>query len=175
VLTTLGVPTAALAAAVGSRMTELRKAYGDVPEAEFTRQAMGDVVFVAPSRWVAGQMSQGAPSFLYYFSYVAAVRRATLPGAGHGSEIPYVFETWMNAPLLARAMSVADKATSTTMSACWVSFAKTGKPTCPPAPDWPAYDPKTDRQMEFGETIKVETPPRAAALDIIIDQALAVR
>jgi para-nitrobenzyl esterase len=171
VLATFGVPTSALVAAVGSRLPEFRRLYGEAtPEDEFARQAMGDVVFVAPSRWVAGAAASGAPSWLYYFSYVASARRNTAPGAAHGSEIPYVFRTWINTPVLARLMTEQDKAMSNTMSACWVAFAKTGKPACAGAPAWPAYDPKTDQQLEFGTTIKVEKPPRAAAFDLIVEQ-----
>ena len=171
VLTTLGVPTGALAAAVGPRLAALRALYGDATsEAEFTREAMGDVVFVAPSRWVAGATSSGAPSWLYYFSYVAAARRAALPGANHGSEIPYVFKSWTAMPLLARAMTADDKAMSAMMHDCWVAFAKTGRPACAPAPEWPAYDPKTDLQMSFGVDVKVEKPPRAAAFDLLTAQ-----
>lgn len=145
VLATLGVPTAALGAAVGDRMPALRKLYGpETPDAEFTRQALGDVVFVAPSRWLAAATSQGRPSYLYYFSYVAAARRAAVPGANHGSEIPYVFRSWAKIPVLARVMSDEDKAMSDLMSACWVAFAKTGRPDCAPALAWPAYDPVTD-------------------------------
>ena len=169
VLTTLGVPTAALAAAVGpARLPELKRLYGEgTSEEEFTRQAMGDVVFVAPARWVAGAASSGAPSWLYYFSYVAAGRRSAVPGANHGSEIPYVFKTWTQMPVLARAMTGQDKAMSSTMHECWISFARTGNPACDGAPAWPAYDPKTDQQMSFGTEIKVEKPPRAAAFDLI--------
>ena len=169
VLATLGVPTAALAAAVGpARLPELKKLYGEgTSEQEFTRQAMGDVVFVAPSRWVAGATSTGAPSWLYYFGYVAAARRSAVPGANHGSEIPYVFKTWTQMPVLARAMTAQDKAMSSTMHECWITFAKTGKPVCAGAPAWPAYDPKADQQMSFGTEIKVEKPPRAAAMDMI--------
>jgi para-nitrobenzyl esterase len=170
VLATLGVPTGALALAVGPRMAELRQAYGSVSEEEFTRQAMGDVVFVAPSRWIAAAASTGAPSYLYYFSYVATARRNALPGAGHGSEIPYVFKTWTNMALLARAMTNPDKAMSNMMSAGWVSFAKTAKPSCAPAPDWPAYDPATDQEMHFGVETKVEKPPHAAAFDLLTSQ-----
>ena len=168
VLTTLGVPTAALAAAVGPRMAQVRDAYGkDLDEAEFARRAMGDLVFVAPSRWIAAATASGAPSFLYYFPYVAAVRRASVPGANHGSEIPYVWQTWQETPLLARAMTEQDRAMSAMMSACWVAFAKTGKPSCAPAPEWPAYAPATALRMEFGMEVKVTKPDRAAAYDLL--------
>jgi para-nitrobenzyl esterase len=168
VFSTLGVPANALQAAVGAQLPAIAKLYGEgLPEAEFTRQAMGDVVFVAPSRWVAAAAASGSPSFLYYFSYVAAARRAAVPGANHGSEIPYVFHTWTNTPILARAMTEQDKAMSRMMSACWVAFAKTGRPSCAPAPDWPAYDPRTDQQMEFGLEVKIGKPARAAAFDLL--------
>lgn len=169
VLATLGASPAAVGAAVGpANMPKLRAAYGETISAqEFTRQAMGDATFVAPSRWIAAAASSGAPSYLYYFPYVASVRRDAAPGANHGSEIPYVFKTWKNTPLLARVMNGQDREMSDMMSACWVSFAKTGKPTCAPAPDWPAYDPKTDLQMQFGTRVEVVKPERAAALDLL--------
>jgi para-nitrobenzyl esterase len=53
------------------------------------------------------------------------------------------------------------------MSACWVAFARTGKPSCAPAPEWPAYTPATDLRMEFGTDIKVAKPERAAAYDLL--------
>lgn len=172
VLSTLGVPTGALGAAIGERMSALRPLYGaDISEAEFTRQALGDVVFVAPSRWIAGAASKGQPSYLYYFSYVAAARRASVPGANHGSEIPYVFKSWEATPILARVMTPEDRAVATLMSACWVSFAKAGRPDCAGAASWPAYDPVTDVQMEFSDKSGASKVRRAEALDLLADSA----
>jgi para-nitrobenzyl esterase len=68
-------------------------------------------------------------------------------------------------------MNEQDRRMSETMSACWVAFAKTGKPACAGAPKWPAYDPKTDQLMEFGTSISVHAPTRAAAFDIIVDRS----
>jgi para-nitrobenzyl esterase len=172
VLSTLGVPAGALAAAVGDRMSALRPLYGDgTSEAEFTRQALGDAVFVAPSRWIAAATAKGQPSYLYYFSYVAAARRGAVPGANHGSEIPYVFKSWEATPVLARLMTPEDRAMSDLMSACWVSFAKTGRPDCGPSLPWPAYDPKADLQMEFSARSGVRKVSRAAALDLLVRDA----
>lgn len=172
VLSTLGVPTGALAAAVGDRLAALRALYDPgISEAEFTRQALGDAVFVAPSRWIAAAASKGQPSYLYYFSYVAAARRATVPGANHGSEIPYVFQSWEATPILARAMAPEDKALGALMSACWVSFAKAGRPDCGGAAAWPAYDPSTDLQMEFSGESGARKVRRAAALDLLTERA----
>lgn len=170
VLSALGVPKASLRRVVGDRMDELQALYGEAtPEEEFVRQAMGDAVFVAPSRWVAAQAADGAPSYLYYFSYVASRRRGSVSGANHGSEIPYVFKTW-EGTTLARFLSPQDRRMSETLSACWVSFAKVGAPSCPGAPTWPAYSPEKDLQIEFGEVISVGTPQRAAAFDLLVEQ-----
>ena len=173
VLTTLGVNPAAARIALRDKYDEVRKLYGeDLPDAEFLRQVMGDLVFVAPSRWVAQKTASGASTWLYYFSYVATARRGSVPGASHGSEIVYAFGTWRNTPLLARAASEEDKAISTAMSACWVAFAKTGAPSCAGAPTWPAYTASSDQEMEFGSPIAVHAPPKAAAFDLMIEQVV---
>ncbi|WP_293353553.1 carboxylesterase family protein [Phenylobacterium sp.] len=172
VLSTLGVPAGAFAAAVGDRMSALRPLYGaETSDAEFTRQALGDAVFVAPSRWIASATAKGQPSYLYYFSYVAAARRAAVPGANHGSEIPYVFKSWEATPVLSRLMTPEDKAVSEMISACWVSFAKAGQPDCGPASPWPAYDPADDIQMEFSAQSGARRVGRAAALDLLVRDA----
>jgi len=170
VLTTLGVPSAALAVAMDGKVEDLRAAYGSPAQQEFLRQAMGDLVFVAPSRWVAAQATDGAPSFLYYFSYLPTVRRGRVPGAGHGTEIPFIFKSWGGTPI-ERFLSDEDKAMATRMSACWVAFAKNGDP-CGDLMDWPAYDAARDQLLEFGETVGVRKPPHAAALDLMNDAFL---
>jgi para-nitrobenzyl esterase len=44
------------------------------------------------------------------------------------------------------------------MHSCWVSFAKTGRPTCEAdGRAWPAYSPATDELMVF------DNPPRIVA------------
>jgi len=113
--------------------------------AVFTDSVMG-----APAHWVAGQEAGGAPSWLYHFSYVASMQRDRVPGARHGSEIPYVFGT--GSALASRfglSLTAEDTAMEATMHACWVAFAKTGMPACG-GQRWPAYTPANDTLMEFG-------------------------
>lgn len=173
VLATLGVPDAALELALGERVADLRALFPPtLAEQAFRRQAMGDAVFVAPARWIAQQAADGAPSYLYHFSYVATRRRGSVPGAGHATEIPYVFQTWTGTPLEA-LISAQDRALSQTISACWVSFARTGAPACAGAPAWPAYDPQSDLGMEFGEQIVVRRPERARAYDMMVEQFMS--
>ena len=113
--------------------------------AVFTDSVMG-----APAHWIASQAASGSPSWLYHFSYVASMQRDRVPGARHGSEIPYVFGT--GSALASRfgiTLSPEDTAMEARMHACWVAFATTGKPECG-GEDWPAYTPGSDTLMEFG-------------------------
>jgi para-nitrobenzyl esterase len=116
-------------------------------QALFTDSVMG-----APAHWIAGKASSGAPTYLYHFSYVPMIRRNMQPGAGHGSEIPFVFATGDDlAAHFGRTLTPQDSAMEHLVHSCWVGFAQTGKPGCNEK-SWPAYNPSSDQLMEFGET-----------------------
>ena len=151
-----------------------RAAYGPGDDAEIVRQALGDAIFVAPARFVARTQAAGAPVYLYHFSYIPVVRRGRTPGAGHGSEIPYVFQSFNRIPLLAAFVRPPDAATGRTMSACWIAFARTGRPACEGAPDWPAYTAADDALMEFGPEIAVRRGFRRTQLDFIMGRMAAM-
>jgi para-nitrobenzyl esterase len=162
------------AAAAVKRMTPAQKAaYGDLGSERNEAEALyTDTVMAAPARWIAGQAgASGAPAWLYHFSYVAAAQRGKVPGASHGSEIVYVFET--GSKVAARAITPEDQALSSLMHSCWVGFAKTGKPVCKSGPAWPAYTAAADQLMEFGLTSGVRTNFRKPMLDA--DQKAAGR
>jgi para-nitrobenzyl esterase len=72
-------------------------------------------------------------------------------GAFHSVEIPYVFGA--TGPLLQG--SEKDRELSRTMRSYWLRFAATGDPNGAGLPEWPAYDSKTERYMEFGDTVRV--------------------
>jgi para-nitrobenzyl esterase len=167
VMTALGVRVTA-AQFAGPMLPQMRAAYGNVSDEEMTRQALGDVTFGYGARFVAAREAAGAPSYLYHFSYVPVVRQGRAPGAGHGSEIPFVFQSWNQMPVLARFVQPQDERMARLMSACWVSFARTGAPTCPGAEPWPAYSPRSDMLMEFGvDGVGVRTHFRQAQYDFI--------
>ncbi|OYW90081.1 MAG: hypothetical protein B7Z13_15495 [Caulobacterales bacterium 32-67-6] len=112
------------------------------------RAVFTDRVFGAPARWVARQGADGAPVFLYHFSYVGDRFRRVLTRAHHAAEIQYVFEYWgRRTP--DSVVSDEDRAMASLMHGCWVGFARTGAPTCE-GQDWPAYDPASDQLLEFG-------------------------
>lgn len=133
-----------------------------------------DMVMGAPARWIAASNAAKAPSWLYYFSYVRVAQRARLPGANHASEIPYVFDSQDAIPVYSKEVTAEDRPLAKTMHACWVSFAKIGKPECAGAPIWPTYTPAKDQLMVFGQTVGVQAPPRKDQLDLL-DQVEQIR
>jgi para-nitrobenzyl esterase len=128
----------------------------------------------APARFIAAKSADGAPSWLYFFSYVATAQRETAFGAGHAAEIAYVYDGAARPPGGAGPAppgaprtepTAEDKAMAALMHSCWVAFAKTGEPKCASGPAWPNYTPASDKLMEFGLSSGVRTNFRKAELD----------
>ena len=142
----------------------LRGAYGQAAadDAAFSRLIWRDGFFAGPSRWAAAHQSAHAPVWLYRFSYILSPLRSRRTGADHGSEIPFVFDS-SRSPFL----SDDDRKMINTMHGCWVAFARTGKPDCPGAGPWPAYDPKSEQLMAFGDQVGPAPVPDRQALDLL--------
>jgi para-nitrobenzyl esterase len=118
----------------------------------------------APARWTAKMTAGGQPTYLYLWTYVRTPERGKVRGAAHGTEGAFVFDSWAKAyPLL--QLSEEDKAATRMMHSCWVSFAKTGKPQCEGAPEWPRYTAEGDQLMDLGVRPKVVAGYRAVQLD----------
>jgi para-nitrobenzyl esterase len=67
-------------------------------------------------------------------------------GAMHASDIPLVFNTVASPTTLAGDR--ADRfAAARNISTMWANFARSGKPSAPGQPAWPAYDLKTRQTM----------------------------
>jgi para-nitrobenzyl esterase len=146
------LPPGSQAAYVAAASTDTKAAYPEdaADPAKLAQDMFTDAVMGAPARWFAGKQSAKARAWLYEFSYVRVARVGKIPGANHTSENPYVFDTQMIVPGYATEIVDKDRAVAAFMHSCWVSFAKTGAPTC--AVDgkaWPAYTPGDDALMEF--------------------------
>jgi para-nitrobenzyl esterase len=144
---------------VGNNSYEASLQRSQQPQADLFTNGQG----VAPARWIARQEAGGAPSYMYFFSYVRDSDRATAVGAAHASEIAYAHDT-LRRPNLPEP-TAGDQAVATQMHSCWVAFAKTGAPKCASAPAWPAYDPKTDQLYEFAAKPFVQNDFRKSELD----------
>ena len=101
--------------------------------------------------WALLQAQKGkGKAYLYSFDH----RTPQSPnGAGHASEIAFVFRT-LSSPGggvvgLFGAARPEDIAMSELMSSYWVNFAKTGDPNGPGLPAWPAFSSSAQNAMYF--------------------------
>jgi para-nitrobenzyl esterase len=142
-------------ARAGPLKDKVLAAYG--PDA--TRTAMDmttETSVIEPNRYLARlHTKNGQKAWVYYFSYVPAAQRASTPGAGHGSEIIYVFENVPEKPLAIGQRTIPaatpeDRKISAAMEAYWVAFAKSSDPDSAGGPLWPKVQAGADAAMEFG-------------------------
>jgi para-nitrobenzyl esterase len=130
-----------------------------------------DWVWGEPARMTAKAfIAKGAPVYFYQFGYVPAAAQQRSPyGAGHGSEVPFVFNT-LNARWGAPAEATpAEKELSRIMNSYWVNFAKTGNPNGTGIPNWPLYNNRNQNilDVELDGKIISKPDPRKARLDVI--------
>jgi para-nitrobenzyl esterase len=98
---------------------------------------------VAELVWHAGAGNAG-----YQFEFARAAPGREAAGAGHGTEVPYVFgnlDRVTNGP----RYDAADRQVSAAMQAYWTDFAKTGDPNGPGLPQWPKFDAAGRAYLEF--------------------------
>ena len=112
VLAAFGTDASRLIAALGVDVAALRKLYAGVADGDtaVADQAFGDATFVAGARHVARSAARfDVPVYLYHFDYVLERRRGKVPGAGHGIEIPYVFDSFDQLPSIVRMLTTEQR------------------------------------------------------------------
>jgi para-nitrobenzyl esterase len=147
-----------------AQRTKVAAAYTS-PEA-FALNIVSDVAFTEPALLMARlHAGHGQPTWLYRFSVLSSTAPAALKGAPHASERQYVFRT-LNAATWPATPN--DAVQAATMSAYWVSFAKTGDPNGGGRPKWPTYGLSSDQLLDFtNDGPRVTRTPNRPALDAI--------
>ena len=156
----------------GSMKNEAATVYDTDGKTDFAKMLTlvnTDKVWAEPARFTASAFaSKGYPSYIYLFSYVSSSMQQMMRfGAGHGSEISYVFDNlrgWNGATVAAKDHEVAKM-----IHSYWLNFAKTGDPNGNGLPKWPVYNQKNNEIIEFqSDGSAVGKPdPRKARLDVI--------
>ncbi len=147
------------------QLTALRVAYGaETPDDDaLGRAAFRDSWMGAPARWFAAHQAALAPTYLYQFGYIPEYLRGRRKVANHGFEMLFVFEAFARAPIALPA-SDGDQREMNLVHQCWVGFVVRGVPDCAA---WPAYDPKADRLLLFGnDAAQTVTGFRKAPYDV---------
>jgi len=157
----------------GELKDEAKAAYypdGDKEFAEVITKFNTDWVWGEPARFTANAfVANGQPAYMYLFSYVpAAIRERMRYGAGHGSEVAYVFNN-LNARRRGPEATPEDQQVAKMINTYWTNFAKTGDPNGKGLPKWPIYTTKKNEIIEIQSDGKpVGKPdPRNARLDVI--------
>jgi para-nitrobenzyl esterase len=97
--------------------------------------------------WARMQTQNGkGNAYEYYYDYHAP----DVDGSGHGSDVPYAFQTLSGGR--GGAPKPEDLKLSDLISSYWVNFAKTGDPNGAGLPKWPAFTDSNPQSMVFDAT-----------------------
>jgi para-nitrobenzyl esterase len=152
---------------------EARAAFDPKGEKEFN-----EVITKFNTNWAWGEparltarsfVASDSPTYMYLFSYVPEAMRDRMRfGAGHGSEIPFVFNNlntrWGNTQVTDEEKKIAK-----VLNSYWVNFAKTGNPNGEGLPEWPGYNIQNEQilEIEYKGGIVGKPDPRKERLDVI--------
>ena len=171
----------ALFSLFGEYQAEAKSAYdpdGNKEFAEVVTKFNTDWVWGEPARMTARVfVASKVPTFVYQFGYVPMASRTRSPyGAGHGSEVAFVFNT-LNARWGAPAEATPEeKGLARIMNTYWTNFAKTGNPNGNGLPAWPSYETQKEDILDIdldGKPAGV-FDPRKARLNVI-ERAFKIR
>lgn len=101
------------------------------------------------------------PAYMYYFSRRPPGPQSARLRAFHASEIAYVFGTFV----WPFPWEDTDKKLSDAITSYWVNFAINGNPNRDNLIEWPTYNAKDDKVLEFGDQITVQSEINKTGLD----------
>lgn len=143
---------------------------GNKEFAEVQTKFNTDWVWGEPARMTARTFTaKGAPAYMFQFGYVpAAQRERARYGAGHGSDISFVFNT-LNARRGGGEATPEEKELARIMNTYWANFAKTGNPNGKGVPTWPLYGTQKEEILDVDLDGKVASrpDPRKARFNVI--------
>ena len=130
-----------------------------------------DWVWGEPARMTAKAfLAKKAPTYMYQFGYVPAAAQQRSPyGAGHGSEVSFVFNTLHARWGTPAEATPQEKELANIMNSYWINFAKTGNPNGKGLPNWPLYNNQNQSMLDIELDGKLEgkPDPRKARLEAV--------
>jgi para-nitrobenzyl esterase len=144
------------------RLDRPQLAAGDV-----NRAILGDMLFRLPLiRLAEAQAGHRSDTRMYLFTWQTPVRDGRL-GSPHAVELPFVFGN-----LDAKGVSaligndpnqhLQRQALTEAVQGAWIAFARTGDPSHPGLPSWPAYETEDRHTLVFDVPCVLQADPLAA-------------
>ena len=147
----------------GTQADAVLKAYPHATDAEAVRAARhlrNDTSFAWNMwTWAKEQSKQGTGKV---FSYYYNNHGPQAEGSGHGSDVPFAFQTLAGR----RTPSKDDLALSDMISSYYVNFATTGDPNGKGLPPWPAFTDKNQQVMVFDAAPSARTYPALESVKV---------
>ena len=103
-----------------------------------------------------------APVYMYLFTYQSNFLGGLFK-AGHGIEIPFVFDITDDVPMVGDRPEKNDVAKA--MSLAWAAYAKTANPSHPGMPTWEPFTANRRATMIFDAPSRLEINPFKEELD----------
>ncbi|RJO79979.1 carboxylesterase/lipase family protein [Nocardia panacis] len=140
------------------RIAEISSAYPDLAKTRGALAMSTDAAFRMPAIWVADAHAQHSPTWMYRFDHATPMLRAALVGAGHATELPYVFGnfgTLNHDPTFWLGGRKPATEISGRMMRRWLAFAAHGVPAAlDGSKHWPPY------RVETRSTLLIDTVDR---------------
>lgn len=145
------------------RIADITAAYPDLGKARGALAISTDAAFRMPTRWLADAHSRHTRTWVYRFDQATPMLRAARVGAGHATELPYVFGnfgTFNHDPTFwLGGRKVANEVSGRIMRR-WLAFAEYGVPAAlDGSKHWPPYHARTRTTLVMDATDRVVDDP----------------
>jgi para-nitrobenzyl esterase len=145
-----GVDPAAVVKKLGAARVVVRALYPpELTDAQLGRQTMRDLIFTAFERRISSLHSSRAPTWRYYFGYVAGGMRADREGVTHGADVPFTMGTLDLCQCFAAPLTAEDHAAARRTTDRWFDFARTGSPVPLDGAAWPKDGARDARLLQI--------------------------
>ncbi|SUA73019.1 Para-nitrobenzyl esterase [Nocardia otitidiscaviarum] len=146
-----------------ARIAEITSAYPDLTSTRGALAMSTDAAFRMPAHWVADAHSRHSPTWMYRFDYATPMLRAARVGAGHATELPYVFGNFgsfnYDPTFWLGGRKVAQEVSGRIMRR-WLAFAEHGVPAAlDGSKHWPPYHENTRTTLVIDANDRVVDDP----------------
>ncbi|MBF6355192.1 carboxylesterase/lipase family protein [Nocardia higoensis] len=161
------------------RLAEIASAYPDLTTPRGAMAISTDAAFRLPARWVADGHSAHSMTWVYRFDHATPMLRAARVGAGHATELPYVFGnfgTFNRDPTFWLGGRKQAVEVSGRMMRRWLAFAEHGVPAAlDGSKHWAPYRSDTRHTLLVDAIDRVVADPDHALHSAWGDQAVGFR